>query len=194
MDTTSEKVFEALRFAVEAHGYQARKKTKIPYIVHPLGVGKILIEYGFPDDLVVAGILHDTLEDTKVTGKMIADKFGAGVLTIVEGCSEQDKSLSWMERKTQMLRLAANVPEEVLTVECADKLDNIRAIRHDCAREGERFWQKLSASKEKQCWYYRSFVRVCVQRMTSGPVAAMAREFADEVKTVFGGEGPIESG
>lgn len=60
-------IFEAIEFATKAHAGQYRKGTGIPYITHPLGVSKILIENGCPEHVIVAGILHDTIEDTPVT-------------------------------------------------------------------------------------------------------------------------------
>ena len=60
-------IFEAIAFATRAHSGDYRKGTRIPYIIHPLHVAKILIESECPEHVVAAGILHDTLEDTRVT-------------------------------------------------------------------------------------------------------------------------------
>jgi len=60
-------ISQAIEFAAGAHRGQYRKGSKIPYNIHPLNVGKILIEHGCFDEVVIAGILHDTVEDTPVT-------------------------------------------------------------------------------------------------------------------------------
>ena len=59
----SQRIFQAVEFATKAHSGQFRKGTNVPYLVHPLGVCKILIEAGCSEDVVVAGLLHDTVED-----------------------------------------------------------------------------------------------------------------------------------
>jgi (p)ppGpp synthase/HD superfamily hydrolase len=66
----------AIEVAVRAHQNQVRKGTDIPYITHPIAVGIILAKAGCPDEIVVAGILHDTVEDTKVTLDNVREKFG----------------------------------------------------------------------------------------------------------------------
>jgi len=60
-------IFEAIEFATKAHINHFRKGTKVPYIIHPLQVARILIESDCSDHVVIAGILHDTVEDTPVT-------------------------------------------------------------------------------------------------------------------------------
>ena len=92
-------IFDALQFATNAHSGQFRKGTKIPYIVHPVTVMQTLIEYGASDDAVMAGILHDTLEDTPTTVADLEQNFGKRITHLVIGASEMDKSLSWEERK-----------------------------------------------------------------------------------------------
>jgi (p)ppGpp synthase/HD superfamily hydrolase len=81
-------IFKVIEFATLAHSGQYRKGTKIPYIVHPLAVGQILIEHGCSVQVVIAGILHDTLEDTRVTIGEINDLFGKEVADLVQAVSE----------------------------------------------------------------------------------------------------------
>ena len=89
----------AIEVAAKAHQRQVRKETDIPYITHPLSVGIILAKAGCCDDVIIAGILHDTVEDTSITLDYIRETFGAKVASIAEGCSEPDKSLAWEDRK-----------------------------------------------------------------------------------------------
>ena len=72
-------LFEAIEFATKAHSGQYRKTTKVPYIIHPLGVVKILIDYGCREEVVAAGVLHDTVEDTDVTLGEIHSHFGKNI-------------------------------------------------------------------------------------------------------------------
>src|SRR5213080_1888393 len=122
---------KALMMASQAHKNQYRKKTKIPYITHPVAVGMILMKAGYGEDLVAAGILHDTVEDTPLTLADIEESFGPKIVKIVEGCSEPDKSLPWEERKKHTIEFLKTAPLETRAVVCADKLHNIRSIIND---------------------------------------------------------------
>ena len=83
-------LFDALAFAVDAHGHieHKRKGTRFPYMIHPIRVAWILERHGHDDELVAAGLLHDTLEDTDVTRRQIAERFGERVASLVEAASE----------------------------------------------------------------------------------------------------------
>ncbi|WP_059170407.1 HD domain-containing protein [Bacillus sp. FJAT-27445] len=151
-------VDKALRFAAEAHEGQYRKGTKTPYISHPVGVGMLLLKHGYSEDLVAAGILHDTVEDTDATLEDIKRKFGRLVADIVAGCSEPDKTLSWEERKEHTIEFLKTAPLEIKAVACADKLHNITSIFEDVKKGGEEVWSRFNRGRDKQEWYYRSLI------------------------------------
>lgn len=88
------------KFAIEAHKGQVRKSDiEKPMIIHPINVAQILKQYGFDENVIAAGYLHDVVEDTKYEIEDIEKKFGKDVSSLVYGASEPDKSLSWEERK-----------------------------------------------------------------------------------------------
>lgn len=87
-------IHEAIEFAAIKHRNQTRKSTDIPYIVHPMEVMQILTANGCDEKTIVAGILHDTLEDTATTHEELSEHFGEDVADIVGGVTE-DKSKSW---------------------------------------------------------------------------------------------------
>ena len=178
-------IFQAIEFAAKAHSGQFRKGTKIPYIVHPLGVAKILIEHDCPEEVVVAGILHDTVEDTPITIDNIRHSFGEKVASLVQCASEPDKSDTWENRKRHTIEYLKTAPKDVLLVSLADKLDNIRAIRADYERVGDSLWTRFNGPKESQTWYYRSLVDVFSERPIGEPVTSLVREFKFEVNRVF---------
>lgn len=95
-------IHEAIYFAAKAHDGQKRKGTAMPYVVHPFEVAAILMEEGAAEEVVAAGLLHDTVEDTAVTAADIREKFGPRVEALVLACSEE-KDLPWEERKGRML-------------------------------------------------------------------------------------------
>jgi (p)ppGpp synthase/HD superfamily hydrolase len=147
---------KALLVAAMAHDHQFRKKTNIPYITHPVAVGMLLMKAGYDDELIAAGILHDTVEDTPLTLKNIEETFGSKVARIVEGCSEPDKTLAWEDRKRHTIEYLRTAPLEIRVVACADKLHNIRSISDDYEQMGEDVWTKFKRGRDQQKWYYQN--------------------------------------
>lgn len=183
----SSVVFDAIQYAARAHAGQYRKGAdKVPYIVHPLGVGKILIEYGMPDHIVVAGILHDTIEDTHVTLNQIRKKYGATVAELVAGASEPNREDAWEDRKRHTIEHLKRAPIELLYVTCADKLDNVRAMVKDFERHGEKIFERFNQPKAKQKWYYTSLARVFVLRAKTRTDLEIFGEYEREVRKIFG--------
>lgn len=118
------RIDEAIVFAAKAHGKQERKGTDIPYISDPFGVAMLLQQSGCDEDIVIAGLLHDTVEDTAVTVDDIIEHFGHHVAELVTAASEPDKLLPWEERKKHTLEFLAKAPLDVRHLICADKLHN----------------------------------------------------------------------
>ena len=174
-------IVEAQAFAAAAHDGQFRKGERMPYIEHPVSVARLLKRHGCPPHVVAAGLLHDTIEDTAVTGVEIERRFGPRVRRIVEEASEPDKSLSWKQRKRATLRTLAHKSNAAKHVIAADKLDNVRAIASGIEREGAAVWARFNAPKSEQEWYYRS---VCAAlEPVEHPLFA---ELARAVEDVFG--------
>jgi (p)ppGpp synthase/HD superfamily hydrolase len=149
---------KALKTAAKAHERQYRKGTDIPYITHPVAVGMILLKAGYSEELVAAGILHDTVEDTNLSLQDIEQLFGRNIAQIVEGCSEPDKSLSWENRKKHTIEYLETAPEEIRVVACADKLHNIRSIASDIEQFGDQVWGRFKRGKDPQEWYYTHII------------------------------------
>ena len=179
-------IFPAIEFAARAHAGQYRKRTKIPYIVHPLAVAKLLIENNFPAQVVAAGVLHDTVEDTNVTLDEIRAAFGDEVASLVGAVTEPPRTFSWEERKRAILRQMETAPLSVLAIECADKLDNLRDIQAHSARDGEAVWERFNRPKPYQHWYYASIAQVFLRRISNSDDSLLFRDFVDAVQAVFG--------
>lgn len=173
---------KALHAASIAHEGQYRKNTRIPYITHPVAVGMILKGEGYSDELVVAGILHDTVEDTDVTLEELVREFGNEIAAIVAGCSEPDKSLTWEERKQHTIESLHTAPEEIRKVACADKLHNLRSIRADIEAEGEEVWNRFKRGRVQQEWYYRNVLTSLSARSTF----PLLEKLKDEIEGLFG--------
>ncbi|WP_010677893.1 HD domain-containing protein [Bacillus timonensis] len=173
---------KAIIVASKAHDGQYRKLTNIPYITHPLGVGLMLIKINVRAELVAAGILHDTVEDTDITLEDIKADFGDEIAELVDGCSEPNKSLPWEERKEHTVSFLRTASEDIRTVVCADKLHNIRSIIRDYEVQGEQVWHRFSRGKVKQEWYYRSVADSLGQAST----VPLLEELKKEINRLFG--------
>jgi len=148
---------KAIIFATQKHAGQVRKGTDIPYITHPMEVMQILSKEGCRNEVIIAGILHDVLEDTNTSPAEILDKFGETVLKIVAAESE-DKSKTWKERKQATINSLAGASFEVKLVCCADKLSNLRSMAADLEEVGDKLWDRFNASKENIDWYYAGII------------------------------------
>ncbi|CAM4092064.1 HD domain-containing protein [Lederbergia lenta] len=150
---------KATQFAAIKHEGQYRKATKIPYITHPFAVGMILQQEGYGEEIIAAGLLHDTMEDTDTTKEELLQEFGEGVLNLVMAATEQDRSMSWEERKQATVNgLALKTPEQIAVI-VADKIHNLRSIRADLDKYGEEIWSRFNRGKQEQAWYYTSIVK-----------------------------------
>lgn len=146
---------KAIQTALKAHEHQVRKIDATPYVIHPLEVGMLLSKYGLSDDIVIAGILHDTVEDTALTLSDIEENFGETIAMYVDFCSEKDKCDSWENRKRDYLRRMEEAPLEALYVICADKVSNTESLLKNISEYGTDIWDRFNAGFEKQRWYYR---------------------------------------
>jgi len=180
---SSNRIFEAVEFATKAHTGQCRKATKIPYIIHPLGVAEILLKNNMPEDVVIAGLLHDTIEDTPVTIKQIEKSFGSSVANLVRGASEPHKSDTWENRKQHTIEYLKNAPMKVVYLSCADKLHNAKSILEDHAKDGDKVFARFNRPKAQQKWYYTSLASAFLKRHKNH---SMIREFNTVVKELFG--------
>ncbi len=150
---------KAILYATRAHAGQIRKGTQTPYIVHPFTVSMILHEQGCDEDVVVSGLLHDTVEDTVVTLEDIESEFGRRIAKIVGFVTEPDKSLPWETRKTWMLDSIKNAPLEAKCVSCADKLHNLTTLMQTHEKVGDKVWDYFSRGYDLQKWYARAMVK-----------------------------------
>lgn len=128
LNITSELIRKADSFAKTAHITQKRKDSSCnPYILHPREVAWILQLAGVTDENVIcAALLHDTIEDTKVTKEDLTKEFGDEITNLVLECSD-DKSLSKVERKRAQCIHGEHMSNGALLVKIADKISNIQS-------------------------------------------------------------------
>jgi (p)ppGpp synthase/HD superfamily hydrolase len=153
---------KALIYATRIHGGKLRKKTRIPYIGHILGVTAIALEYGANETEAIAALLHDVVEDCGGVKRLrdIERKFGRKVARIVKGCTDTDQTPKppWRKRKENYIAHLQRASASTRLVSAADKLHNTRAILHHLRQEQDSLWSRFNGGKEGALWYYRSLV------------------------------------
>jgi (p)ppGpp synthase/HD superfamily hydrolase len=155
---------QAMLFAVRHHREQPRKGTRIPYVAHLLQVAGLVLEAGGDEELAIAGLLHDAIEDAPAghaarVRTEIATQFGDRVLAVVEGLTDADTHPKppWEQRKRDYLaHLSRNADAGVLLVSSADKLHNVRAILRDLRTIGDAVWSRFAGGRDGTLWYYRA--------------------------------------
>ena len=177
----------ALMFAAQVHRNQDRKKSGIPYLSHLLGVASIVLDYGGDEEMAIAALLHDAVEDHggRPMLKMIDRMFGPRVAKIVDGCTDSyaedpKKKESWERRKFRYLRRVRHEDAETRFVSAADKLYNVRAVLRDLRYTGDSAFARFSAPKAKIIWYYRSLVN----EYRGGGVTHMLKPLIDDLDRV----------
>ena len=175
---------KAIIFATLKHEGQKRKGTDIPYIVHPMEVMQILTELQCSENVIIAGILHDTLEDTNTTPEEIEKLFGPDILAIVKTESE-DKTKTWKERKVATIEYLKNADSKTKLVCFADRLSNIRSMYRDKLEVGAELWKRFNADKESIKWYYSSIAVALSMTGVNKRYDELYNEYLDLIDAVF---------
>src|SRR5437763_9788842 len=171
----SDRINHALAFAAKHHDRQVRKGTRLPYLTHPANVAIILTRYGVDEDTIIAGILHDVIEDCvrenytrDMLGQRIGDKFGMNVLDTVLAVTQRSiddsgTDLSSDERRDDYLERLEQASESARWVCAADKLHNAGTLVADLKRtiDPATIWGRFSAGRDGTVrWYRRVFDRL----------------------------------
>jgi len=171
----SDRINHALAFAAKHHDRQVRKGTRLPYLTHPANVAIVLTRYGRDEDTIIAGILHDVIEDCvrenytrDMLGQRIGDKFGMNVLDTVLAVTQRSiddsgTDLSSEERRDDYLERLEQASESARWVCAADKLHNAGTLVADLKRtiDPATIWGRFSAGRDGTVrWYRRVFDRL----------------------------------
>lgn len=145
------EIRDAVIFAIQKHDGKYRKHPtkKIPYVTHCINVGEKLQKAGFGKDTVIAGILHDTVEDTDTTYKELEDKFGQRVSRLVQEVSHSKKNVSWEEKQISYLKHIKKASCEAQAISAFDKIDNMNSSI-ECLEEGLNIFANMKATPKKQ--------------------------------------------
>lgn len=189
----SDRINHAFAFAAKHHDRQVRKGTRLPYLTHPANVAVILSRYGQDEQTVVAGVLHDVIEDCVRDGftrdmleQRIGDKFGPEVLETVLAVThrqvdEEGIELSSEERKDDYLARLAGASEPARWVCAADKIHNGNSILADLNRtlDPDTVWSRFNVGRLGTVRWYRRVHDRLQELGFDAPIMDELREVAE---------------
>ena len=192
----SDRINHAFAFAAKHHDRQVRKGTRLPYVTHAANVALILARYGQPDDTVIAGILHDVVEDCvrenwtrEMLEDRIGEKFGASVLETVlmvthRKVDDDSNEGSTSRKEADYLLRLAHASDAARWVCAADKIHNASSILADLRRtvDPESVWGRFSVGKEGTIRWYRAVHERLRELGFSAPILAELRDVAQALE------------
>ena len=180
----SYRIEHALRAATILHKDQVRKGTApIPYVSHLFAVLMIASDYTEDEDVLIACLLHDTLEDTDYTAQELEDDFGGVVRELVETVTEPQtaefKKLPWRERKAHYIKNIRDAEEKTFIVVGADKIHNMRAIVEEYYDDHVRFMADFNGGLDERLTVYQSIRDLLNKRLRNGIVEEFNHVFEE---------------
>lgn len=173
MITMTPRLSNAINKSAWAHRNQTRKGSDLPYIVHPYSVMCIASEATSDEDILIACLMHDVIEDVpeEYSADQMRADFGDRVLDIVLGVTKDDSLPDWQARADAYLHhLEHEASDESVIVSCADKIHNLMSILADYDEIGDELWNRFNAGKERQVWWYRAILDAVTHRLPELPL------------------------
>ena len=192
----SERFTRAVDYARRLHT-EYRKGTRIPYMAHLLGVASLVMgEAGgaipVTEDMVIAAILHDTVEDHGGQKRLndVEATFGKDVARMVAGLSdsfagEHEEKESWDVRKQEHLDQLPSEHEDALLICIADKLYNVRSIVVDYQAVGPAVFDRFKAGADQQLWYYEALLAIFKSRLGEKKLVKEYGKSVDELGSLI---------
>lgn len=177
----TDRLEEAIRFASSAHDGQLRKgKERLPYISHLVAVAILVANHTDEEDVIIAALLHDVIEDTEVSESILKNHFGEGVLSLVKTVSEPKERdgmpIEWKERKEIYIEQLKSGSDEALLISAADKIHNMDS-KHRIHKEiGSAMFKHLAAKPEDYVWYHQQILDILKSRLVDHEIVEMYEE------------------
>ena len=171
----SDRVNLAIRRAAAAHDGQYRRNSVTPYVAHPFAVALITQRYIDNEDVFIASLLHDVLEDVPsriYSADDIYHDFGDEVLKIIKDVTEPEVKAeawrAWQIRKDAYLAHLESVNDiRPIIVSLSDKLHNMSEMIRDYGLNGPRIWDAFCADKERELWFFEAAFEVYQKKQLS---------------------------
>lgn len=172
----TDRFSDALTYAERLHRRQTRKGNDIPYVAHLLAVAATTLEWGGGEDVAIAALLHDAVEDQggEQTAQEIRARFGDQVADIVLACTDSFTTdpaakAPWEERKRRHIATLSTADADVALVTAADKLHNLAAMVRDVRREGSGTLARFNAP-DRLVWYYKAVAGALEAHRANAPI------------------------
>jgi len=162
----------ALAFAAEQHAGQRREADGAPFIAHPIEVGSLLYEAGAADDVIAAGVLHDTIEKASTNRTELRQRFGARTATLVAAVTEDEHIRGYASRKAALRRQVEAAGTDALMVFAADKVSKVRELPFDGA---DREAETVSRTKQRKITHYRHCLEMLERHIADSPLVLQLR-------------------
>ena len=172
----------------EIHQDQPRRAEDFPYVAHPYAVAIMLSTYTQNEDIIVAGLLHDVLEDVDPTiysGEDICRDFSHVICHIVQEVSVLETAhrrsvlkLSWRSRKLKYLAQLKTASPEALIICAADKIHFLQSIMTSYSQQGDELWAKFNALPEERLWFCQEILQILQNRLNHRIVHKFANTLA----------------
>lgn len=170
---------QAITQAATSHDGHYRKGSTKPYVTHVVSVMLIASEYTGDEDILVACLLHDIMEDRPDTysfGQMAAD-FGPRVVDLVQGVTKDSTLPDWRARSDAYLAHLRQAGPDVALISLSDKYHNLTSILADYEQLGDALWDRFNAGKPDQQWWYTMVLAAAEPQLPDGhPLVARYRE------------------
>jgi len=188
------KIISAIGEAAIWHRNQVRKDIeRTPYIAHPYSVMLTLSEFTNDEDVLIASLFHDVLEDVDLKlAEIIEKEYGPKVIKIVKALSEDkdpkkqtDAKATWRSRKLGYLEHLKLAPEEVLLVSCADKLDNYHTLAMAIENHGlDTALERFNAPLKDQLWFADEIIEIFKNRLDDHPLVTHLSQTINHIKNL----------
>jgi len=188
------KIRKAVRFAIKVHELDQKQKRKgkdIAYITHPMTVALILATAGARENVIVAGLLHDAIEDCvtdcPVTTADIIKEFGEEVAKLVDSITEQEPNLPWAERKKQTLKLIKEeFSENSILLKSADVLSNGTEIIDDYEEIGDEVFERFNTNRDQKIQSQIALITTLLQYYPTNPLTEDLKKLVKDFKELRG--------
>jgi (p)ppGpp synthase/HD superfamily hydrolase len=185
MEPLSERFDAALAWASRRHAGQGRHNTATPYVGHVLATCAVVLEEGGDEEMAIAALLHDVLEDVPVARAELLERFGAEVCRLVEACTDADladrRLTDWRERKAEHLERMRELDERALLIIAADKLCSLQSLMDDYVRFGPEILARSARSHTDLLWNYQQVIDMLTPRLGARPVVRRLSGLAEEL-------------
>lgn len=177
----SPRLIKAINTAAWAHRDHVRKGTDIPYVSHVVGVMHLVSQVTDDEDVLIAALFHDILEDVpeEYSPQRMAEEFGDRVVELVRGVTKDSSVSSWQDRSDAYLAHLREADDGSVLISAADKLHNLLSIHADLDTLGDELWGRFNSGKERQLWWYRSVADLVQERLPGNP---LGEELARQVE------------